>query len=362
MPQETVGKHFVFILLITSVGLLNHVTIVPALLETSGRDGWMSVLLALTAYIPWIGLFVFVARRTEGHSIVDWVRTRYGAFAASLVAVPVLLYSAGAIFVTLYDLSYWASVSFLQTTPPMVLAVLFMGICYLMAFCGIRTIVTVNLALLPFVILLGFFVATMNVPNKDYRLLFPVLEHGFAPVVAGSVYSAAGLFEISLLLFLKQYLRTEIGYGMAVLLGALLAGLTVGPLVGAIAEFGMPTAASMRFPAFDEWGLVSLGRFLEHLDYFSIYQWMTGAFIRVSLALFIALHLYPVRKTLYRHLYLGIVTTAATAALLLPFRDDQFVRFLSGYYLPASMIFLAALPVAATLLVWWKWRKPGVSG
>lgn len=363
MPRETVGKYFIFFLLIMSVGLLNHVTIVPALLASSGRDAWMAVLLALAGYIPWIGLFVYVSRRTPGHSIVDWTRAHYGPFVASLVSVPLLLYLASVIFVTLYDLVYWASISFLQTTPPMALAVLFMGVCYLLAFCGIRTIVTVNLALLPLVIVLGFFVATMNVPNKDYRLLFPLLERGLAPVAAGSVYSAAGLGEVALLLLLlKQHLRTEIGYGLAVLLGVLLAGLTIGPLVGAIVEFGLPTAASQRFPAYDEWGLVSLGHFLEHLDYFSIYQWMTGAFIRVSLALFIALHLYPIRRTLYRQMYLGSIAAAVLGALLLPFRDDRFIQFLSELYLPAAVTFLAALPFAALLLVRWKLRKTGVSG
>ena len=39
-------------------------------------------------------------------------------------------------------------------------------------------------------------------------------------------------------------------------------------------------------------GLVAIGRFIEHLDFFSIYQWLTGAFIRVGLFLYMIVDLY----------------------------------------------------------------------
>ncbi|XRD23741.1 hypothetical protein AABM34_14730 [Lysinibacillus fusiformis] len=46
-------------------------------------------------------------------------------------------------------------------------------------------------------------------------------------------------------------------------------------------------ASKQRYPAYEEWGLVTIGRYIEHLDFFSIYQWLTGTFIRVSFLLYI---------------------------------------------------------------------------
>ena len=63
----------------------------------------------------------------------------------------------------------------------------------------------------------------------------------------------------------------------------ILMGLTMGPTIGAITEFGPIEAAKQRYPAYEEWGLGSIGRFIEHFDFLSIYQWLTGAFIRVGL-------------------------------------------------------------------------------
>ncbi|UZM98101.1 hypothetical protein OL548_25235 [Lysinibacillus sp. MHQ-1] len=36
---------------------------------------------------------------------------------------------------------------------------------------------------------------------------------------------------------------------------------------------------------------MTIGRYIEHLDFFSIYQWLTGTFIRVSFLLYIVVDL-----------------------------------------------------------------------
>ena len=48
---------------------------------------------------------------------------------------------------------------------------------------------------------------------------------------------------------------------------AILVGLTLGPLIGAITEFGPNEATKQRYPAYEEWGLVTIGRYIEHLDF-----------------------------------------------------------------------------------------------
>ena len=67
--------------------------------------------------------------------------------------------------------------------------------------------------------------------------------------------------------------------------------LTLGPFIGAITEFGHEEAAKQRYPAYEEWGLVTIGRYFEHVDFLSIYQWLSGTFIRIGFLLFIVIDL-----------------------------------------------------------------------
>ena len=71
----------------------------------------------------------------------------------------------------------------------------------------------------------------------------------------------------------------------------LLLGLTIGPLMGALTEFGPIEAATQRYPAFEEWRLAKIGRYFEHVDFLSIYQWLTGAFVRIGFLLFVTIEL-----------------------------------------------------------------------
>lgn len=63
--------------------------------------------------------------------------------------------------------------------------------------------------------------------------------------------------------------------------------LALGPLVGAIAEFGAEEAGKLKVPAHEQWKLLSLGIHITRLDFLSIFQWRSGAFIRISLCMFI---------------------------------------------------------------------------
>lgn len=47
--------HIIF-LTMTFIGLKNHVTIIPSLLNGAGRDAWFSVIFSIFFMIPWLVL------------------------------------------------------------------------------------------------------------------------------------------------------------------------------------------------------------------------------------------------------------------------------------------------------------------
>lgn len=64
----TLGKisilHVIF-LVMTVIGLKNHVTILPPILETVKRDGWASVILAATFILLWLFIIIYIQTLTS---------------------------------------------------------------------------------------------------------------------------------------------------------------------------------------------------------------------------------------------------------------------------------------------------------
>ena len=81
------------------------------------------------------------------------------------------------------------------------------------------------------------------------------------------IFPASGFIELLMLLFLQHQFKERIRWYHFAIMLAILVGLTLGPLIGAITEFGPNEAAKQRYPAYEEWGLVTIGRYIEHLDF-----------------------------------------------------------------------------------------------
>lgn len=283
--------HIIF-LTMTVIGLKNHVTIIPAILNVAGRDGWISVLSATMVLLPWIVLLIYIHKKTNMEPMKVWLRQKIGKVGSSvfvfLLAISLLVHAS----FTTSEMLQWIKYTFLTDTPSIALLIFFTILSVMLITTSIQTIVMINVFVLVGVVAFGFFAAFTNLQVKDYALLQPFFEHGFDPVLKAMVYPASGLVELMLLLFLQHKIKDRIRFRHYLIMFFILMGLTLGPLVGAITEFGPSEANEQRFPAYEEWGLVQIGRYIEHLDFFSIYQWITGAFIRVGFILYIIVDLF----------------------------------------------------------------------
>lgn len=344
--QQTVKISVLHVILLsmTVIGLKNHVTLLPPILEEGGRDGWMSVILAFLYILPFLAcMYLYIL--TPSLQIAKPVKW----FLALLVLVLCAM--------TLIEMLQWVRTTFLPTTPVLVLLLLYFVLCMIFSTKGIQAIVTVNVLVLAGVLFLGFMVAIINIQVKDYTLLRPFFEHGYLPVVQTSVFPASGYIELVLLLFLMPYLKTRLKFSHLLVMVILLAGLTIGPLIGGIAAFGPEEASKQRYPAFEEWGLASIGRFIDHMDFFSIYQWMTGAFIRISFYIFIVSILFNIQyepKKMWRY----IAPMLALLCLVLLLIDEQVFLYLNNYVIPiVTLIVLALFSIYVAVASWIRRKK-----
>lgn len=327
------------LLIMTAVGLKNHVIVIPPLLRTGGRDAWIAVLFVGVLTLIWGFLLIYIYKEIKGKHINDWLKENTGKAFAIIFRFTFGFYLVILMIVTMRETITWTNVSYLWRTPPLALTLLFLIPCMLAALTRINTIAIANFFLLALVNVLGFFVATANIPRKNPELLLPILENGFTPVFKSMIYQASGMTELIIFLLFQHQLKSDLKYRHIVINTFILIGLTLGPLIGAIIEFGPVEAALQRYPAYEEWALVRVGKFVEHVDYLSIYQWLTGAFIRMTLLLYSIRILINSESKKVNVWVLTIVVIIITIAVAYPLDDKLFFYLLNYFALPASAVF-----------------------
>ena len=342
--QGTIGFIPLFSILILAIGLMNHVMVIPPLISEAHRDAWISVLLMVAPFLLWTFMLHYIMKRTNQQPLLTWFHQRYGPIAGISLRLFFLLYLFFIHVLTLKDTVMWTHVTYLPRTPQFVLSVSLLLLCFFGASYGLQAIAITSGFLLPFVLIFGEFVMTTNLPVKDYSLLTPVLEQGMAPVWRGSVFVGGGLAELILLLLFQQHLNCKVRLWSLWLLVLFLLMLVLGPTTGAIAEFGPFEAASLRYPAFEEWRLVRVGKYIQHVDFLSIYQWLSGAFVRIAITLYLMLELLAGGTNHKRKIYILLsLSTLSAIAVALPVSDMQYLQFLKGVYLPGSLAAVTAV-------------------
>ncbi|WP_341299492.1 endospore germination permease [Lysinibacillus sp. FSL H8-0500] len=341
----SIGILHVIFLSMTVIGLKNHVTILPPLLDTAQRDGWLSVLFAAVILFFWLFLLVYVQKKTQQKPIGDWLHQKIGKIGATIVIYTIAIYLIIVTAFTMVETLQWVNTTFLPQTPVIILLFIYTILCILLVTTSLQTMVILNVFVLFGVVVFGFFVAFTNIQVKNYDLLRPFFEHGFEPVIKGMIFPASGFIELFILLFLQHQYKERIRWYHFAIMLFILTGLTLGPLIGAITEFGPVEAAKQRYPAYEEWGLVTIGRYIEHLDFFSIYQWLTGTFIRVSFLLYIVADLLKMTGNPKRIWNMLAPPFFIICLPLIMLNENLFLKIKGNYILTTTFIFFFALSI-----------------
>ncbi|MBO0993536.1 GerAB/ArcD/ProY family transporter [Bacillus sp. SD088] len=340
MKYGAISVIHVILLSMTFIGLKNHVTILPSLLSRAGRDGWISVLFATLLILICVFLLLYTHKKTEQKEIKQWLDEKLGKVWSTIFHIIIALFLMLLAAFTMRETLQWINATFLIETPIWSLLIIYMVLCIMLALSSLRTILILNALVLFGVVVFGFFVAMVNIQVKDYTLILPILENGFQPVLKGMVYPASGMIEVVFFLFLQHKIKGRIRFIHYLIIIGIIMGLTLGPLVGAITEFGPDEAVKQLYPAYEEWGIVSIGRFIEHLDFLSIYQWLTGAFIRVGLLLYFVIHLSNFHKKQKKIWFLMTPVFLIICLLLLNIEDHTFIKLQEHYFLPLTFVIL----------------------
>lgn len=327
-------------------GLTNHVIVNPMLLDSAGRDSWISVIAAGVLFLPWC-LFLNVFMKRSGQSeLRPWLAKQTHPVVAWILTVPLIiqLYLIGAM--TVVHTSSWTVTNYLPSTPKIVLAIVLAVLCATFARWGIQVIAIMSGVLLPFVILLGIFAGVSNYPEKNFNLLKPYMEFGMSPVLNGMIYAGGGFVEIVVLIAMQHHLKTKVRPLNLVIYASLMIYIMLGPLLGAITEFGPREAANQMVSPYEQWRLVKLGSYVEHVDFFSVYQWLAGACVRISLSIFLLVDILPVRNSSTKNSYIRLIALSYIVLSIVPINEYTFYLWMYRIYFPISLTVVLAVSVA----------------
>ncbi|MGO4109330.1 endospore germination permease [Paenibacillus sp. YAF4_2] len=349
LASKPIGLWPIVMMTLLSVGLVNHVIVVPMLLAEAKRDAWLCIPVALIIALP-IAAFPLqrVMFKMNRVRFDEWLKQHVPAFFVWLILAIINLALLFVAFGTLVDVVSWTSNTYLPETPQIVVLFVFCFICMFAAMNGLRTITYVSCILLPIVVGLGDFVMSANMPVKDYRYLLPMFEMGFSPIFKGAVHSLSAFMELSFLLLIQHEMTKSFKKWHLILLTVMLMVLTIGPTMGAITLFGPNEASLMRYPAYSQWRLVKIGKYFEHVDFFAVFQWLSGALVRISLPLYLIQIYGPFKKLKNKWISMLItVLILAVASFIVLMKMKWYMILMHAYFSVAWIIFGILL-----LLLW----------
>jgi len=337
-------------IIILGTGIMSHVMALPVILNVAGRDSWVSVLLAAP-------LIVYGLKKM---SIIEWLNLHWGKWITWLMKIifaGILFFNC---FYSVIDTVMWTTSTYLAQTPIFVISFCFILVCFLMAYSGLQSIAIVASILLPLVTFLGYFISFANVKYKDYSLLFPIFDNGLQPPLHGSFYAFSVLVDVWVIILFSHHVKTKFKPWQLLLLIAFLVMIVLGPIIGGITEFGPTEATKQRHTAFDQWKILNLGELLQHADFLSIYQWLSGAITRCAISLYLMVDVFQFKKNKSRFIMMIIIKVVMLLLLLVPWREDTMLSILQGIYFPALVWFVLALSIAIGITQWIVNRKETV--
>ncbi|MBT2648147.1 endospore germination permease [Bacillus sp. ISL-34] len=357
MDQKVIQALHIYVLIIMNTGFMVHVLLLPNILTAAQRDAWISVIISVVPCIVWTLFIFYIYKKLDKEDIIAFLKKWSTPFVTNIFTIAFGVYFIINAFITVKFTVIWAKANYTHDIPNIMVVSLFTFICIFASYKGIRTISTLALLFLPFVTFFGIFVGLGNTTNKNYELLFPVFESGYRNTLNGILYTSTGYLEIIVFLFLTPYLKNKLKAKWLLLVGIILIMLTLGPLMGAIAEFGSVEAVKMRNPAYEQWKLLRFGYYITRLDFLSIFQWLSGAMIRTSLCLFIGYKLISNskhQKWILLSLYLLVVI-----GTLIHWDATSFFYFIYKYFFPISGLFLLSAAIILLFLIIKKGKGKG---
>lgn len=292
-PITLFHMSFLFILII-SVDF--YLIAVPIILQDAKRDAWLSVIMSSFLACIWMIIIYFIIAMLNGQSIFQFLDNNYGKSLTRILRTLLLIYFFLTLLISLKTAIDIMKSIYFPMTPIWVIACLFMIFAFYATILGFRSVIMIAGVLFPVFILLSIFSIFFNIKYTDISYLLPFMEEGIRPVFNGGIKNILVFSEFVWLLLLVHYVQHTRKKRTYLIMLAIITVVMLITMIQGITSFGPAQATNHLFLYYEEWRLIRVNKFLEHIDFFSVFIWMGAIFIRVSLILFIIGDLITLQK------------------------------------------------------------------
>ncbi|WP_066174339.1 GerAB/ArcD/ProY family transporter [Bacillus marinisedimentorum] len=272
-------------LLSMSLPVMGHMFLIPTIVEGSGRDSWIAIVIT----VPFAIFFGFSLHRLHklfpDKDYIQILEHNFGRIAGKAIGIAVIGYFLFMAFVTFYGIVNFIQTVFLVDTPWWALQITFYPLVIYTAVKGVEAIARASMILFVIIIFTGESIALTTNSLKDYNLLLPVLSEGLQPVLYGVALTAALYGEFILLLMLRlrrATVRSKSLFFINTVTVFLIAWMFLGTVTSSISIFGVDQVKNLEYPAQSIVRLVEFG-FIERFDIYGILTMISGGTIRMAL-------------------------------------------------------------------------------
>lgn len=275
------GYQALILVLAGALGDIFVVITAPAI-QYSGRDGWLSILLAhIIATIDGM-LLIDLGHRFPQKTFIEYLPVVLGKFIGKLVG----LY---------YVLGFWlmapiimrgfleAIHPFLPFTPSSVIIILMSVLVIYVLGNGFEVYARTTEFFIPIIIIIIILCLSLNFPNEDFSNILPILENGFMPVLKSQVVMFP--FAVETVLFMALWLPCLNSINeskKALIIGMTMAGTLLTLLSIVVISFsGIYITPNLTSPLLYFSRYIYIANFLSGFDAFFIILWMLSSYIEL---------------------------------------------------------------------------------
>lgn len=271
--------------LVVSLILSTAILLLPSIVVGQAKqDAWLSVILTTINGLLLAWLVVTLGLRFPDKTIIEYSQDVLGKFFGKLIGALYIFWLIYFESLVVREFGDFLITSIMRETPLLVFIIAIVFVAWFTVIQGLEVIARTNEFLLPFVV--GSILLIVILVSKDinFKLLLPVFENGFIPIIKGAYTPTSWFGEIATMLMIIPYINSPQKTKKAFAIAVLVVGFLL--LIGGIASLGVlgsAQSAALEFPFFSLARTIKLVNFIERLDTIIMALWVTGVFIKVTL-------------------------------------------------------------------------------
>lgn len=283
------GYQLFWLISISSIIMFSYVPIKLAA-EQSQQDCWISILLGgmIMMSITWIMLQL--CKQNKDKTLVNFMKDLLGTVLGKILVTFYFILWFIQMSMISRGLAEFQNLVLLHDTPLTIilLCILFLVV-YVVFKGGITAISRCAEVIGPFFILMLYIQLFLSPQEMELNRILPIYaDSGWVHILKGTLYSFNYMIDPSIILVLFFFAENKNTASRGILWGTAIAMLW-GVIATLVLLFvtGPDISAEMVIPVYSLTKFVSILEFIQNIDAFYITFWVLGAFIKLSVSLFI---------------------------------------------------------------------------